>query len=208
MANVRLDTIILLSLLLVSLWVSTQFGQLQGQSETAFVANVYTLMCLVAIVGAFAADKSFSFFKFIPLNVSGTALIALLAMGALIGFFTTSEGKALLVPKVSASIDPSLAIAFVIILAPFVEEYFFRAFLFPSFEGFFGSRAGISFGTLAGALISSALFTAWHFVAYANDPSAFLPLFIYALVQCGMVKLSNSIAPAIGSHFILNLLTH
>jgi len=156
-------------------------------------------MALIALVVSFAG---MGIFQFIGIKSSGTKI---LLIGGIIGFLSTSQGKTAIAPLLPAAIDPTLSGVFILFLAPFVEEYFFRGFLFPTLVALSGNK-GIS-SVATGAVVSSAIFVIWHLVAYISDPSQFLPLFIFSIVQCSLVHFTKELTPAIGSHFIMNLLT-
>jgi membrane protease YdiL (CAAX protease family) len=200
----RLDQIIILVVLLFALWAGSQFGQLTGQDQIKSVSDTYTFMAVVVLIASFIATQT-GIFRFRGITSTGQKLIFSAIIGGVIGLFSTTTGRALITPTLSGSIDPALSATFVIILAPFIEEYFFRGFLFPTLSALI--QYGSFIGEILGALISSAIFVIFHIVAYANSPEAFFPLFLFALVMCALVKFTNDLAPALGGHFILNLLT-
>lgn len=202
MAGSRYDQVILIITFLLTLWASSQFGQLTGQEDTTSVSNTYTFMALSVIVVSLVGR---GVFQFIGIKSTGSKILILAAIGGAIGFISTSQGKALLAPQLPAAIDPLLSSIFVLFIAPFVEEYFFRGFLFPTFTALAGNKGIVS--EAIGAIVSSLLFVIWHLVAYSNSPDVFISLFIFAMIQCAMVKFTKELAPAVGSHFILNLIT-
>jgi len=80
-----------------------------------------------------------------------------------------------------------------VILAPIVEEIFFRGFLFQGFRQ--------SYGWVNGALLSSAVFGLAHL-----DPVAFIPTFILGVLLAYMYHRSNSVWPGIILHILVNAL--
>lgn len=78
-----------------------------------------------------------------------------------------------------------------VIFAPFVEELFFRGFLFQGFRQ--------KYGWVRGALLSSAVFGAAHL-----DPVALIPTFILGLLLAYMYHRSNSVWPGIILHLLIN----
>ncbi len=77
------------------------------------------------------------------------------------------------------------------IIAPFVEEIFFRGFLFQGFRQ--------NYGWLPALLLSSALFAAAHL-----DLVAFVPTFVLGCVLAYVYHRSNSLWPGILFHAAIN----
>ncbi len=77
------------------------------------------------------------------------------------------------------------------IVAPFVEETFFRGFLFQGFRQ--------RYGWITAMLLSSAIFAAAHL-----DLVAFIPTFILGNVLAYVYHRSNSVWPGITLHFLVN----
>jgi len=77
------------------------------------------------------------------------------------------------------------------LVAPFVEETFFRGFLFQGFRTHYGWKTGM--------LLSSAIFAAAHL-----DLAALIPTFILGNVLAYVFHRSNSIWPGIILHFLVN----
>jgi CAAX protease family protein len=80
------------------------------------------------------------------------------------------------------------------VIAPFVEEIFFRGFLFQGFRQ--------KYGWLPGLLLSSAIFGAAHL-----DPVSLIPTFILGCVLAFMYHKSNSLWPGILFHATINSLS-
>lgn len=77
------------------------------------------------------------------------------------------------------------------VVAPIVEEIFFRGFVFPGLRGKWGWQKA--------ALASAGLFALAHVV-----PTSFLPIFILGLIFAGLYQLSGSIWPGILMHMLTN----
>jgi membrane protease YdiL (CAAX protease family) len=78
-----------------------------------------------------------------------------------------------------------------VVVAPFVEEIFFRGFLFQGFRQ--------KYGWMRAMLLSSAIFAAAHL-----DPASLIPTFILGLVIAYLYQRSNSLWPGIILHFLVN----
>jgi membrane protease YdiL (CAAX protease family) len=77
------------------------------------------------------------------------------------------------------------------VIAPVVEEFFFRGFLFQGFRH--------KYGWLPALLLSSFIFGAAHL-----DPVSLIPTFILGCVLAYMYHLSNSVWPGIIFHATIN----
>jgi len=77
------------------------------------------------------------------------------------------------------------------VLAPIVEEIFFRGFLFQGFRQ--------KYGWITAALLSSAVFAAAHL-----DLVALIPTFILGCVLAYVYHRSNSVWPGVILHFLVN----
>lgn len=87
---------------------------------------------------------------------------------------------------------PWLLIVMAVIVAPLVEEFFFRGFVFAGFRRKYGWQRA--------AIFSSVLFAVGHL-----QPYAILPLFLLGYVFAYLYQRSGSIWPGILMHFIVNL---
>lgn len=203
-----LDAIILIGMALLAAWISTQFGQLTGHEVEASIAKDYGTFALIALVVAIAAAVNFAFFRFTGFGKQDNRmLVVLMVAGAVVGFLVTSAGKIFFTKILTGAIDPTLSFAFVIILAPFVEEYFFRGALFPSITAFITSKGKSTlFAEGIAAVVVSALFSIWHIVAANGDTSALTSYFIFSMIMCALLKVTGSIAPALGAHLTLNII--
>ena len=78
-----------------------------------------------------------------------------------------------------------------VVLAPIVEEIFFRGFVFQGFRQ--------RYGWISAMLVSSIVFAAAHL-----DLVAFVPTFILGCLLAYMFQRSNSIWPGVILHFLVN----
>ncbi|HXF83995.1 MAG TPA: CPBP family intramembrane glutamic endopeptidase [Anaerolineales bacterium] len=106
----------------------------------------------------------------------------------LIGFHT--QGEAIF--EILASTEsPFWLVIAAVILAPPVEEIFFRGFLFQGFRQ--------RYGLVPGILISSLIFGLAHM-----DPTSLIPTFLLGAVLAYIYHRSNSVWPGIILHFLVN----
>ena len=77
------------------------------------------------------------------------------------------------------------------VLAPFVEEIFFRGFLFQGFRA--------KYGWVSGMLLSSAIFAVAHL-----DPVSLIPTYILGNLLAYLYHRSNSVWPGVILHVLVN----
>lgn len=87
--------------------------------------------------------------------------------------------------------SPVWLILVAVVIAPLVEEIFFRGFLFQGFRQ--------RYGWVAALLLSSFVFAVAHL-----DPVSFIPTFVLGVVMAYVYHRSNSIWPGIILHFLNN----
>ena len=110
--------------------------------------------------------------------------ILLMALGV------DTQGDSIL--KMFAELDSPFWFVLVgVVLAPFVEEIFFRGFLFQGFRQ--------RYGWVGAMLISSAIFAVAHV-----DPVAFIPTFVLGSALAYVYHRSNSVWPGMILHFLVN----
>jgi uncharacterized protein len=96
------------------------------------------------------------------------------------------------IAKLMSTLPSPYALVFTgVILAPFVEESFFRGFLFAGFRQRYGWKWA--------ALLSSVFFAALHL-----QFSTLIPTFVLGYVFSILYQKSNSILPGILMHFVVN----
>ena len=107
----------------------------------------------------------------------------------------------------------------VLIVMPALEELIFRGLLFrlptrrkdarretsDASEGLKTSDARPNVWVIACAVISSALFSAAHYLAQPWPDAAFLALFFFGLAQCWLYRRTNRIWCAMLNHGLFNL---
>jgi len=98
-----------------------------------------------------------------------------------------------LVPILAELDSPWFLVVGAVLVAPVVEEIFFRGFVYA------GLRA--RYGWKKAAVVSAALFAVIHL-----QPTAALPIFVLGLIFAFLYEWSGSIWPAIVMHFATNAL--
>ena len=101
-----------------------------------------------------------------------------------------TQGQAIF--DIFSSLDsPVWLILAAVIVAPLVEEIFFRGFLFQGFRK--------KYGWVSAMLLSSAIFAAAHL-----DPVSLIPTFVLGIVLSYVYHRSNSVWPGVILHFLVN----
>jgi membrane protease YdiL (CAAX protease family) len=120
----------------------------------------------------------------------GAYLIILLHNLILLGLGIDTQGEAIL-RLIEMLESPVWFFLVGVIFAPFVEEIFFRSFLFQGFRQ--------KYGWVRAMLLSSAIFAAAHL-----DPASLIPTFVLGLLLAYLFHKSNSVWPGIILHFLVN----
>lgn len=98
-----------------------------------------------------------------------------------------------------------LLCAQVLFIMPAIEEFLFRwlAFMLPARIA--AKRAGGQAATDALCILSSALFSAAHYLFQPWPDAAFLALFFFGLAQCWLYRKTNRIWCPMLNHFLFNM---
>lgn len=120
----------------------------------------------------------------------GSYVIILLHNLILLGLGIDTQGEAIL-RFMEMLESPGWFFLVGVVFAPFVEEIFFRGFLFQGFRQ--------KYGWVSAMLLSSAIFAAAHL-----DLASLIPTFILGLLLAYLFHRSNSIWPGIILHFLVN----
>lgn len=120
----------------------------------------------------------------------GGYILVLLHNELLSYFGVDTQGEEIM--KIFTSLEsPIWFMSAAVIVAPFVEEIFFRGFLFQGFRQ--------RYGWVIASMLSSAIFAAAHL-----DPVSLIPTFILGIVFSYVYHRSNSVWPGIILHFSVN----
>jgi hypothetical protein len=170
----------------------------------AFVATFAGDLALVAAAIGMTAEagrpsaRTFGFRRFRVWSALGWVVLAFLAYLILAGIYTelVNPPPDDLPNQLGADQSTFLAVmtgVFVIAVAPFAEEFFFRGFLFQALRN--------SWGPLLGALGSAAIFSAIHLA-----PDKFVQLSILGLALAFLFQKTDSIWPCIMLHAMNNVI--
>jgi membrane protease YdiL (CAAX protease family) len=120
----------------------------------------------------------------------GAYLVILLHNLILLGLGIDTQGESIL-RLIEMLESPVWFFLVGVVFAPFVEEIFFRSFLFQGFRQ--------SYGWKRATLLSSAIFAAAHL-----DPASLIPTFVLGMVLAYLFHKSNSVWPGMILHFLVN----
>jgi membrane protease YdiL (CAAX protease family) len=120
----------------------------------------------------------------------GAYLVILLHNLILLGLGIDTQGESIL-RLIEMLESPAWFFLVGVVFAPFVEEIFFRSFLFQGFRQ--------SYGWKRATLLSSAIFAAAHL-----DPASLIPTFVLGMLLAYLFHKSNSVWPGIILHFLVN----
>ncbi|NTU55422.1 MAG: CPBP family intramembrane metalloprotease [Anaerolineales bacterium] len=194
--------IFLLALIDVALLVAASQGAGAQLAQTAGLILIQ-LAYLLPLIVIFAYRRvnpkalGFGMFEWSTLGIGCGLLVAsyviILAHNAILMLLgVDTQGDQIL--ELFAALDsPVWFILVGVIFAPFVEELFFRGFLFQGFRQ--------KYGWVKGGLLSSVIFGMAHL-----DPVAFIPTTILGVLLAYMYHRSNSVWPGIILHVLINAL--
>ena len=182
--------------LLVTVWlgISAQFVQSMG---VILLELVYIIPVLLIFAWRHIQLKQLGFrrFQWSELGLGcglliGSYMLVLLHNGILTYLGVDTQGEEVM--KIFTSLNsPIWFMLAAVIVAPVVEEMFFRGFLFQGFRQ--------RYGWVAASMLSSAIFAAAHL-----DPVSLIPTFILGVVFSYVYHRSNSVWPGIILHFSVN----
>jgi len=189
--------LILVDVILVLLAMLNTDAQL-AQSVLVVLAEVAYLLPVLAIFawrGIHWKHIGFGKFNWSTMGIGCGLLLAGYGIIILHNLIITAlgidtQGQAIL--DIFNSLDsPVWLILAAVIVAPIVEEIFFRGFLFQGFRK--------KYGWVNSMLLRSAIFAAAHL-----DPVSLIPTFILGIVLAYVYHRSNSVWPGILLHFLIN----
>ena len=190
----------LLALIDVALLVAATQG-LGTQLAQSAVLIIVQLVYLLPLIFVFAYRRvnpkalGFGMFEWSTLGIGCGLLIVsyviiLVHNGILMLLGVDTQGDQIL--QLFAALDSPIWFILVgVIFAPFVEELFFRGFLFQGFRQ--------KYGWVSGAFLSSIIFGLAHL-----DLVAFIPTSILGFLLAYMYHRSNSVWPGIILHVLVN----
>jgi membrane protease YdiL (CAAX protease family) len=191
---------VMLGLITVALFIFAPRDSRADLAQSALIV-LLELAFLLPVVLIFAwkriSWKYIGFRKFDPKVLGlgcglliGAYVIILLHNLLLVGIGIDTQGEAIL-RLIQALESPGWFFVVGILFAPFVEEIFFRGFLFQGFRQ--------KYGWVNAMLVSSAVFAVAHL-----DPVALIPTFILGLLLAYLYQRANSLWPGIILHFLVN----
>ncbi len=192
--------VVLLALIDLILLVITLRGLKTEVAQSALVVVlelIYLLPVVVILGWRRISWKALGFGKFgwDTLGLGCGLLIMgyiLIIVHNLILFFFGVDTQGNQIVKMFSELQSPIWFFFVgAIVAPFVEETFFRGFLFQGFRQQYGWKVAMP--------LSAAIFAAAHL-----DLVAFIPVFILGNVLAYVYHRSNSVWPGIILHFLVN----
>ena len=195
--GVVLLILISVGMLVVAFLFEEEAKQFARGAGVMFAEMIYLLPVLIIFAWKRIRPGLLGFVKFDSLTMGlGCGLIAIsypliIAHNLLLTYLgANTQGEAMM-KMFSELKSPIWLIIAAVIVAPFVEEMFFRGFLFQGFRQ--------RYGWVAALLLSSGIFAAAHL-----DPVSFIPTFVLGAVLGYVYHRSNSLWPSIILHFLNN----
>jgi membrane protease YdiL (CAAX protease family) len=194
---------VVLIMLVGGIYVAVGFDDPSDAASFDFVAIAVQSLALVGVALVLTSrmlrPTPFQFgFRRPKISVVGPTLIAFFGYLAVAYVYAliANPAKDDLPQELGADQSTSLAIItgiFVIGVAPFVEEFFFRGFLYQSFRN--------EIGVWPAAIVSGVIFGGIHF-----KPEYFVPLSALGILLAWLFEKTGSLWPCIAVHAINNTL--
>jgi membrane protease YdiL (CAAX protease family) len=197
-------TIVLVTLI-GAFYIAAGFKDPEDASSFEFVAIAAQSLALVGVTivatskdGVRPRPQDFGFRRTNPSSAFGWAGLAFFGYFALAALYTliVQPAKDDLPQQLGADKSTTLAIItaiFVVVVAPFVEEFFFRGFLYQSLR----NRLGVGGGAVASGLIFGAIHFKLQFL---------VPLAVLGMILALLFQRTNSLWPCIALHALNNAL--
>jgi membrane protease YdiL (CAAX protease family) len=173
-------------------------------------ANIFLWMLIFAVIVQaidFPETKNeFLSFTFFGKSFSQAALG--IGLGVVTAYFILSQGMVLIgAPITTTFAIVSISFVYTCLVAPYVEEFFFRMALYPTANNFLKSTLNNSFmgGALA-IILTCGAFAFMHWLAYGANEAAMTSAFVFSLIAITGNKVSQSAGFGFGLHFANNLI--
>lgn len=195
--GVVLLILISVGMLVVTFLFQEEAKQFARGAGIMFAEMIYLLPVLVILAWKRIRPGLLGFVKFDSLTMGLGCGLLIVAYGIVIAhnvlltlLGVDTQGEAVM--KMFSELDSPVWLFITgVIVAPLVEETFFRGFLFQGFRQ--------RYGWIAALLLSSGIFAASHL-----DPVSFIPTFVLGAVLGYVYHRSNSLWPSIILHFLNN----
>ena len=99
----------------------------------------------------------------------------------------------------------ALLVAQVVVVMPVMEEALFRWLMFRLPAGRLAAKCGASVAAAGAALLSSAAFSAAHYIRQPWPDAAFVALFFFGLAQCWLYRRTERLWSPMLNHALFNL---
>ncbi len=195
--GVVLLILISVGMLVVTFLFQEEVKQFARGAGIMFAEMIYLLPVLIIFAWKRIRPGLLGFVKFDSLTMGlgcGLLIVAygiVIAHNVLLTLLGMDTQGAEVMKALSELDSPIWLVLTGVIIAPLVEETFFRGFLFQGFRQ--------RYGWIAALLLSSGIFAASHL-----DPVSFIPTFVLGAVLGYVYHRSNSLWPGIILHFLNN----
>lgn len=197
-----------LTTILALAWVITN---IPDEANRAIIFLVLILAATIFWTADSIKRRSIAFDSLDLGKTGNIALKALLTGAGLIFLLNISaQGFSIPSPTLTAiQITQPWALFYIVLIAPYVEERFFRGVVFPSLKGYLRELgAGFRVAPYISVLATSLIFAFFHYLAYGASGDAMTVAFIFSVVAILGNQVSQSIGFGLGMHFLNNLFAY
>lgn len=199
--NIPAVSLLIFSMFILLTWVMVTFPTITfGQVSIATVSTIYTVLLIfsfiVFMVKAAVPTLPIDFIDLGNPQLSWLNIGIGVMAGVCFSIFLFSGATHSIV---TFTITNSMQLLFVVLVAPTVEELFFRGTLLPTFSLYLSDPVGI--------VLSSGIFALYHIATWgATSIVGLIVPFIFAILLGTLTVKLQSIVPALIAHMTTNLI--
>jgi membrane protease YdiL (CAAX protease family) len=178
--NFSIFFILSILMLVLLFWIKTNIPSIASQAD---IFSGFALFGIIAAAVDYLNEKNRLFgFLFIGKDLIDTG-VAFAAGLALAVVFTVSSFAVISTPLSAVNLNASLAaFIFVVIVAPYVEELFFRMALYPTLIVALGNRLNHFQAGIISALFVSGAFALFHYAVFSAGFALMIAAFLFSLI--------------------------
>ncbi len=185
------------------LWIMTNVPEFSSE------ANIYALMIIFGSVIAlidFVSEKNIlSGFVYFgkSINVALTAIIAGTVLGVLmqIGNFAVIQTPLAITQSTTLG-----AFFFVVLIAPYVEEKFFRMAAYPTVVNLLNVITSREISTLISIALVSLVFALFHYLVFSASVELFIAAFAFSVIAIIGNRFFESTGFGVAMHYVNNFI--
>jgi membrane protease YdiL (CAAX protease family) len=211
-----IPTIISMTLVLFILFIVTLPTELQRGIIYLSMIILASVIGIIDLIGDQIFNKKQAegmYFQWVAFGKSVPQALVALGVGTGLGFLMTSNSYSILTPlstatgfNIASLGSTTSAFIYICLLAPYVEEKFFRGVTLPTAANVF-RQAGLNryMAGWVGLAFQAVAFGFMHWVAYGASPQGIMAAIAFGVIAGVGNYITQSVLFGLGLHFINNL---